>query len=79
MRKLFIDWYEENYSRTNVNKDKFDDFLKAAYGIEEQNIHIAVSIKGEKKKQRTFGEQFSDVVVESILEDSPHFFAIHSK
>ena len=30
MRSLFIEWYEENYPRTTVHKDKFENYLKIA-------------------------------------------------
>lgn len=79
MRSLFIEWYEENYPRTTVHKDKFEDYLKIAHKIEQKVTYVTTSLEGTKEKQRTYGESFSDVVVNSILEQSPHFFAINSK
>ena len=60
MRSLFIEWYEENYPRTTVHKDKFEDYLKIAHKDEND---VTTSLEGTKEKQRTVWGKFLQMLL----------------
>lgn len=69
VKDMFMEWYQSEYPRTNMTKEKFVNHLKTVYDIEQQKPYR--SMTNYKQSIRGYGTQFVDVVCEICKEDEP--------
>lgn len=69
VKQYFIEWYSEEYPRTNMTKEKFMNHLKNSYDIEPLGSYKGLTTN---KRIRGLGEPFINVVTKICKEDEPH-------
>ena len=69
VKQYFIEWYNEEYPRTNITKEKFENHLKNNYDIEPLGNYRCITTK---KKIRGYGLPFVNLVTEICKTDEPN-------
>ena len=70
IKNYFMEWYQSEYPKTNMTKEKFDTHLKNVYDIEQQKPYRCLT--NSSKIVRGYGNLFVDVVVSVCKEDDPN-------
>lgn len=89
IKKWFIEWYNEEYPRTNVNKEKFAIYLNETHNIYEKARKFKLeheynpnqNVKKQKRKDKSvrgYGKQFTELVESIVLEDAPYLAIGHN-
>lgn len=70
VKNFFMEWYQQEYPKTNMTREKFDNHLKNVYDIETQKPYKC--LRATQKKVRGYGTDFVDLVVKVCLADEPN-------
>lgn len=72
IKDYYMYWHNEEFEG-KTTKEKFENHLRTTYNIEQQRKRIKVD--GKSKQVRTYGDEFTDLVVSVILEEMPDLFS----
>ena len=70
VKDMFMEWYQSEFPKTNMTKEKFDNHLKNVYDIEQQKPYRC--LRNPSKVVRGYGNLFVDLVVSVCKEDDPN-------
>lgn len=70
IKNMFMEWYQSEYPKTNMTKEKFDNHLKNVYDIEQQKPYRC--LRNPSKTVRGYGNLFVDLIVNICKEDDPN-------
>lgn len=76
VKKMYIWWFNHNYSHINAKKSDLEQYLKNTYHIQSYNLKITEGTKRVSGKR--YGEKFADAVQSIIYEDDPEIMRFES-